>query len=694
MALSDFKNSIITQDKFSQTFNRFDRGVQTSARGLDKLGGVLSSGGLGMLFGGTAGVTGAVAIGKMAWSLGEMGQVAVTTERSFNNMMKAVGISANIIEQYATAADGTIDKTDLMRMANVALAGTTGELSSEMARLLPTLIEGARAASALNPAMGDASFMLQSLVSGVKRGSPMLIDNTGIVLKMGEANEALARKLGKSVEQLTAQEKSLAILYATAEAVPNLINQVGDALDETATSSAKMTVAWKELREEIGKKLEPGVTDIKSDVALFLEGVTLMVSGSERGAVARALMAEQSQEMLTALREEGNFTERLGATVLTFANSIVQSGDAVSKARGDLATYVEVELEAAGATDEHRQRLQNLIGIYLDGSITTEQFVASTRLVIESVSDAGVAAVVAGNNIGILTFSLRQAKEAAQGLGGSLAGLPSEYKAGLNSAFGQVYGAGSIIPAAQADQMYSSYTRQYAQLELDKTSISRVEYTRRKADLDAALSDQIASYRKFANDASKSVSSVSDAYDDMKSRIGSALRPTFDLSGLTGGALGGAVGDSFDEAYKRLAAVALRPEELQIHAQDWAGTFEQAGLTGLSPEDAQAEAARLVDAYSKGLDFSLIDREKIKDSVRQSIRAEEIYNTIVDEIYAEMGKEKPKLGEVGTGIGTQINRAVTATVQSGAAAYVGAWLDVLEPGMIKRLDARGRRVGQ
>lgn len=46
MALSDFKNSIITQDKFSQTFNKFDRSVQGSARGLDKLGGILSGGGL------------------------------------------------------------------------------------------------------------------------------------------------------------------------------------------------------------------------------------------------------------------------------------------------------------------------------------------------------------------------------------------------------------------------------------------------------------------------------------------------------------------------------------------------------------------------------------------------------------------------------------------------------------------------
>ncbi len=210
---------------------------------------------------------------------------------------------------------------------------------------------------------------------------------------------------------------------------------------------------------------------------------------------------------------------------------------------------------------------------------------------------------------------------------------------------------GSTVPQGEADQIYSNYARQYAQLELDRSNISRAEYIRRKADLDAALSDQLASYRKFGAD----VAAV---------------------------------------AYKRLAAVALRPEELQIHAQDWAGTFEQAGLTGLTPEEAQQRARELVEAYSKGLDFSLIDREKIKDSVRQAIKAEELYNTIVDEIYAEMGKEKPKLGAAGTKMGAQINRAMTDSVKSGAADYVSAWASVLTPEVIRQIAAMGRRTGK
>jgi hypothetical protein len=207
---------------------------------------------------------------------------------------------------------------------------------------------------------------------------------------------------------------------------------------------------------------------------------------------------------------------------------------------------------------------------------------------------------------------------------------------------------------------------------------------------DNTVNDHISSLRKVDTATGNYATTV----DDLKGRIAGALTPTFDLSGLTGGLMGQMGGDTFDEAYKRLAAVALRPEELQIHAGDWADTFEKAGLTGLTPEEAQQRARELVEAYSKGLDFSLIDREMIKDNVRQAIKAEEIYNTIVDEIYAEMGKENTKLQSAGTRLGDQLNKATTARVKSGAADYVGAWLDVLEPELIRRLDARGRRTGQ
>jgi len=651
MALADFTNSIVTKDGFSNTFKKFDASVQGSARGLDKLGGVMSGGGLGMLFGGTAVIAGAAAIGKATWELAELGAQSLTTKGSFESLMRSVGQSTGLLDELKTAAGGTVTEMKLMQLTNTALAGSTGQLSTEMAGALPKLLEAGRAAALLNPSLGDAEFMFQSLITGIKRGSPMLIDNTGITLKLGEATEAYAASLGKSSEELTSQERSIAILRATLASADTLIQQAGGNLNSMTSDIQSATVAVEELKTAFGELAAPAVAGIAGPFADVLDSARITLFGSE---------IEKARDKV----------DTLWASQQKIADSDLPQWlkDAYMAAERFTSGGVGPALVALQAMQAPLQNARRLTSEY------------------------GSTATVAAAQIGTLTFSLRQAKEAAQGLGGSLGGLPAEYKAGLNNAFGQVYGMGSAIPESEANAMYSGYAKQYAQLELDKTTISRQEYTRRKADLDAALNEQIGSYRKFSSDVG---GIATDMSDDLKSKIGSALTPTFDLSSLTGGALGGLGGDTFDEAYKRLAAVALRPqEELAKHAGDWAGTFEQAGLTGLTPEEAAARARELVEAYSKGLDFSLIDREAIKDQVRQAIKAEEIYNTIVDEIYAEMGKDKTKLADAGTSIGNQLNRATTATVKSGASAYVGAWLDALEPGMIARLDARYRRTGQ
>ena len=666
MSLADFKNSIVTKDQFSQTFNKFDRSVQSSARGLNKMGGILSGGGLGMLFGGMAGVAGVAAITKTAFALGDLGAQSLTTKSSFESLMRSVGLSTGILDQLKASAGGTMTELQLMQQTNTALAGASGDLATEMGAALPKLLEAGRAAALLNPSLGDANFMFQSLITGIKRGSPMLIDNTGITLKIGEATDAYAASIGKSVTELTAQERSIAILRGTLEGADRLIEQTGGNLDGMSTSASKLKTAWMELKTTLGEELAPTTSGIQGAIVRELTGLNAALQNDNLTVARKELeMLEESYQRL--LEPQDGFIERL-ALAWYGQDALVQVTQDARDAMLQQADVVnKLENEAIGlANAEETARWSTM--------------------------NFGASATVAANNIGVMTFSLRQAKEAAQGLGGALGGLPAEYKAGLNTAFSSVYGMGSAIPAGQADALYSNYARQYAQLELDKSNITRAEYTRRKADLDASLNDQLSSYRKFSSDVGSIATSTSD---DLKSKIGSALRPTFDLSGLTGGLLGGLGGDSFDEAYKRLAAVALRPqEELAKHAGDWAGTFEQAGLTGLTPEEAAARARELVEAYSKGLDFSLIDREAIKDQVRQAIKAEEIYNTIVDEIYAEMGKDKTKLADAGTSIGNQLNRATTATVKSGASAYVGAWLDALEPGMIARLDARYRRTGQ
>ena len=674
MALADFKNSIITQDKFSATFSKFDRGVQTSARGLDKLGGVLSSGGVGMLFGATAGVAGAVAIGKTVWALGELGAQSLTTKASFESLMRSVGQSTGLLDQLKTAAGGTVTEMKLMQLTNTALAGSTGALSTEMAGALPKLLEAGRAAALLNPSLGDAEFMFQSLITGIKRGSPMLIDNTGITLKLGEATEAYAASVGKSVDDLTSQERSIAILRATLEGADTLIQQAGGNLNSMTSEIQASKVASEELKTALGELFAPGVAEAARTTTDVLVGMKAALEGDE------VTLARQELERLEeALR---NDIARRNELIPTLARAVY----------GEQA-WIDTLNRSRDAISEQRAEVKRLENAAIGLINADEGARFATSGFTQAVTESGTAGTVSAAKLDALAATLQGVRNAYATARSTAAAFNAEVsnKAYLGGV--DVLSEKQYLGMTQARNTYE----QGLQVQLKAGIITQEQLDYKLAAYDQNMQGHIGTLRdatKATTDYGGAMSDTGSAYDDLKSRISGALRPTFDLSGLTGGAMGGAGGDAFDEAYKRLAAVALRPEELQIHAQDWAGTFEQAGLTGLSPEDAQAEAARLVEAYSKGLDFSLIDREAIKNSVRQSIRAEELYNTIVDEIYVEMGKEKPQLARAGTSIGNQINAAATATVKSGAADYVGAWLDVLEPGMIRRLDARGRRTGQ
>lgn len=649
MALADFRNSIVTQDKFSGTFSRFDRSVQSSARGLDKLGAVVSTGGVGMLFGGVAGIAGAAAIGKTVWSLGELGAQSLTTAASFNTLMNAVGQSPALLDKLKAASGGTATEMQLMQQANTALAGASGELATELAGALPKLIEAGRAAAQLNPSMGDAAFMTQSLITGIKRGSPMLIDNTGITLKLGEATEAYAESIGKSVSELTAQERSIAILRATLEGTDTLMAQVGGSLDSMTSDMQRSKVAVEELKVALGELAAPAVAAVSSTLADGFRRLTAMLQGDEIG------KASSEVSMWTAEIEKlGNETPRTAKQQQVLADQIAYAKEQLGLALAELqaiqaplqnadrltAEYAQSATTAATASATFDDRLAGLIATARGGGAAMQSLIGYIN---------GVSA--AANSVGSFRGFLGGIDVMSQ----SQYVATTEQRINLERAL-SVQVAANILTQAQADYQLATF--------------------------DKRVNDHIGTLR----DVTTATGGLSNSYDDLKSKIGSALTPTFDLSGLTGGTLGGLGGNSFDEAYKRLAAVALRPEELQIHAGDWAATFEQAGLTGLTPEDAQARAKELVEAYSKGLDFSLIDREAIKDSVRQAIRAEELYNSIVDEIYKEMGKDNTRVRGAGYSLGKQVAQGGTQALKDAAPGMVNAWVDVL----INPLEARMR----
>lgn len=185
-----------------------------------------------------AAVVGVAALGAAFIALGNRGAPLIGLGKSFDNLTAGIGISSQaLLVDLRKAANGTVSDFDLITRANLALVGSTGEFGKQFGQKLPQVLAAARAAA---KATGqDVDFLFQSLVAGIKRASPRLIDNTGIVLKLSKANEDLAESLGKSVEQLTDEEKQIAVLNATVAAGANLIESLGDANETNAEKLAR-----------------------------------------------------------------------------------------------------------------------------------------------------------------------------------------------------------------------------------------------------------------------------------------------------------------------------------------------------------------------------------------------------------------------------------------------------------------------
>ncbi len=176
---------------------------------------------------------------------------------AFEQLAKSAGVASDdILKAMQEMTKGTISRIDLMKTASQA--SLLGIGFTEM----PKLLEIARAAAIATGQ--DMSFMFESIVTGVGRASPLILDNLGIVLKVGEANKNYAEELGKTVQELTSAEKKQAILNQTLISGEEIIKNVGTAVDGMTNTEGveALKVAFEEFRTELGQNVAPATNKV------------------------------------------------------------------------------------------------------------------------------------------------------------------------------------------------------------------------------------------------------------------------------------------------------------------------------------------------------------------------------------------------------------------------------------------------
>ena len=296
------------------------------AKSISKAAGAVTFG--AMIAGATA-ATGGVALlsrelGKLAVEAAPLEGIGIT----FDSMAKRFNLS---IREMRDASAGLISDFELMQKANLALTGLTEELGTQFGEKLPELLITARAAAR---STGQSyEYMYNSLVNGIKRASPRLIDNTGIVIELGLANKELAKELGTTVEMMSEEEKALAALNAVTKRGMVLAEQMGLEHITAAEALGQMRVSLRNVKDQIGLAFNPAVK--AAAVALndlINTGLKPLAPLLERTvAPAVTVMIEKLHQMAVSAVESGKrVLSGLGRPIARAARNALQWGINIS----------------------------------------------------------------------------------------------------------------------------------------------------------------------------------------------------------------------------------------------------------------------------------------------------------------------------------------------------------------------------
>lgn len=221
--------------------------------------------GFGLTFGRAMGgieaaALGAVAVvGKLGGSLlkdvYDAGPIA-NIEKVYHNMTTNFGIdSEKLMLDLRKASYGAVDDFELMQKANLSMIGSGKEFGKFFAESLPKLMKISRESA---KAQGvDVDYAFNSITTGIKRMSPMILDNLGFQISLTEATDRYAASIGKTSKELSKEEKQMAVLNLVLSQGDDLINSTGGHMDNVQTTWIGWGTAISNARKRFAIELLP-----------------------------------------------------------------------------------------------------------------------------------------------------------------------------------------------------------------------------------------------------------------------------------------------------------------------------------------------------------------------------------------------------------------------------------------------------
>ena len=394
--------------QLAQAQEKANQSAQQGGSYFDKMAGAVSSG-VGTVVAGAAAVGVAVAAIGKAGEMAALGESAMRTEGAFNSLAKAAGSSGDaILSALRKASGGQISDLNLQLAANKA--NLLGVATS--ADKLGTLMEIAKDRA---QAMGISTTQaFDNLVTGLGRGSALILDNLGIMVKESEVYNQYAASVGKSASALSEAEKKQALINAVVAQGQATIAAGGGAMNDHATRVEQAAAAWENLKT---KAAEAVAVATGPALANATKGMQIPEARQAGGADAfgkasdwesyRAAVAQANSELVKTYGTYHGMkptVDALSEAQFNYANSLRESGvgaaEAASRAQaiGPALDVLAKNAQAGGAGMQQlnasaqevaanipggEQAVLSLALAFNNGALSSDQFQAALDFLIQ-----------------------------------------------------------------------------------------------------------------------------------------------------------------------------------------------------------------------------------------------------------------------------------------------------------------------
>lgn len=318
-------------------------------------------------------ITAALGAALLAFrAIEESATLASQTEALKRNLATQGVAFDDFISKLKEVSDGTVSTSKLIQSSSKALLlGIPADKISE-------LLEVARVSSI---ATGDSvAKAFDDIATGIGRASPMILDNLGIIVKLGPAYSEYAKQIGKATEELTAAEQKQALLNEVLKVGAERVKDFGDAQSEATLRILQGRAAMENFKDSAGTALSSVVLALSAAVTRSAAGFILLgraiaeVVGAITGLMSYLpIVGKYFEDISSSAKSMG---ARLGTSsrkMIGLANSMTQAADAALAAQLGIAKSGDAALTAADAYAKAAEEANNLASAAGEAKTATEK---------------------------------------------------------------------------------------------------------------------------------------------------------------------------------------------------------------------------------------------------------------------------------------------------------------------------------